>query len=136
MITGCDGQHWSWRWATAGADPGNQPFCEIHTTLHNYLDRTTILCIKYVVCKQHYTFLTLESSDQILASPLWIPTTHQNNWEKKVKVELFNWQCCPRGNFLPSAVLHKYGIATHFLSVSFPRVFPGYVNEDGELKLC
>ena len=32
-------------------------------------------------------------------------------------------------------MLHKYGIATHFLSVSFPRVFPGYVNEDGGLKI-
>ena len=32
-------------------------------------------------------------------------------------------------------MLHKYGIATHFLSVSFPTVFPWYVNKDGGLKI-
>ena len=33
IITGCDGQQLSWRWPTAGAEPGNQPFCGPHATL-------------------------------------------------------------------------------------------------------
>ena len=53
IITGCDGQQWSWRWPTAGAEPSNQPFCGRHAP-HYLSDHTTLLVWPHNTTLPHY----------------------------------------------------------------------------------